>query len=105
MDEIIFESEKQRRIAIPCMLNNALTQLPKHIWKIAGDCIEDALEKPKQKCTSLCHLFEYLTHDCTNDFSGKRKKLKERNNEDMIPINSTEDQIVADYIEGEGLID
>ena len=30
-DEIIFESEKQRRAEITCMLNNVLNQLLKHL--------------------------------------------------------------------------
>ena len=37
MDEIIFEFDEQRREAIASMLNNALNQPPKHLWKDTGD--------------------------------------------------------------------
>ena len=39
MDEIIFEFDEQRREAIASMLNNALNQPPKHLWKDTGDWI------------------------------------------------------------------
>ena len=105
MDDVIFEYEKQRRVAIDYALNNALNQPPKNLWKAAGYWIEDSLEAPKQNRTRLWHLLEWLIHDFTNDFSSERKKLKERNNNNMIPINSVKAQIVAYCIEGGGSID
>ena len=84
------------------MLNNTLNQLPKHLWKATGYWIEDALEEPKQNRTRLCYMLEWLIRDFANDFSGERKKLKERNNSNSISINSAEAQIVAEWIEGGG---
>ena len=53
----------------------------------------------------MCHLFKCLTHEYDNSFSDEKKKLKERNNDNVIPINSDEAKIVADCIECGGSID
>ena len=53
----------------------------------------------------MYHLFKCLTHEYANGFSDEKKKLIERNNANVIPINSDEAQIVADCMEGGGWID
>ena len=53
----------------------------------------------------MYQFFNYLINECKEEYNDEHKKMKERQNNNMIQVDSTKAQIIADYIKDGGSID
>ena len=96
-------SQTQCRATIAYYFLTILNKPSQELWHQAIDTIEEDLYLPKQNRHRLFQFFHFLsTLSPGEECDGSRRKMRERDNKNMIPADSPEAQIIADCVEGGG---